>query len=482
MFTTIFMTCKNRIYLTFFLLVLSLSGCKKADYRENNQLNIVVVIVDQLSAEVMGNSGCSWVKTPAMDQLASEGMKFTNAYTPFPLCSPTRAAFLTGQYPFKSFDQVTKYKSLGTILKGKGYQTEYIGKWHVGNTRIAKNKKVLEWSGFDSYQNGDDEFIENRTTEFLKGSHEDPFFLLASFMNPHDCCELARKIGGWEIRNTFEKGKCTPDFVIPENKSIPYPNSLDDPDLLPEVMENQKPLLGKNYVSIRPTGNWSLEDWQTYRHGYSQLVQCVDNRIGNILKTLKEQQLDDNTVVIFTSDHGDGIGEHGWNQKLAFYDEIIRVPFIIKAPSGVKGKVCDGLVNVGIDLLPTVLDYAGIEYASYPGESLKTPTTDLDETTARKYLVSELDLSLQGLGTDEVPEGADLDRLLRFESSKARMITDGRYKYITYNMGKNPEILFDLQSDPNETINLINHSNNSLELNMLKSKLQEYLLKVGDDF
>jgi len=301
-------------------------------------------------------------------------------------------------------------------------------------------------------------------------------------MNPHDCCELARKIGGWETRNTFEKGKCTPDFVVPDNKNIPYPSSLVDPNILPEVMENQKPLPGKNYVSIRPTGSWSSEDWKTYRYGYSQLVQCVDNRIGNILKTLKDKQLDDNTVVIFTSDHGDGIGEHGWNQKLAFYDEIIRVPFIIKAPGGVKGKLCDGLVNVGIDLLPTVLDYAGIEHESYPGESLKAPTTDLDKTTARKYLVSELDLSLQGLGTDEVPEGADLDRLLKYESAKARMITDGRYKYIAYNMGKNPEILFDLQADPNETKNLIHQNNNRAELNRLKLKLKEYLLKVGDDF
>ncbi len=473
---------KIKSYLLLSILVLFLCACRKIGTYENQRFNIIVIIVDQLSAEVMSNSGCSWVKTPAMDQLASEGVKFTNAYTSFPLCSPARASFLTGQHPFKSFDKVTEYKSLGSIMKDQGYQTEYIGKWHVGNTRIVKNKEVLEWSGFDNYQNGNDQFLEDQTIKFLKGDRKTPFFLIASFMNPHDCCELARKIGGWKVRNTFEKGSCTPVLSVPKDADIPYPNTLEDSYPLPEVMVNQKPLSGENYVSIRPTGSWSSKDWITYRYGYSQLVECVDARIGNILKTLKEQQLDDNTVVVFTSDHGDGIGEHGWNQKLAFYDEIIRVPFLIKAPNGIKGKVCEGLVNVGIDLLPTVMSFADIEHKSYPGESLKFTTTNLDKTTTRDYLVSELDLSLQGLGTSRVPEGEDLDRLLKYESAKARMITNGRYKYIVYNMGKNPEMLFDLQSDPHETRNVINEDSYTDELNVLKLKLQEHLLKVGDDF
>lgn len=474
------MSQKTKIYLLLFFVAPFFNACNKVPNSENKRFNIIVIIVDQLSAKVMSNSDCSWVKTPAMDQLVSEGVKFTNAYTSFPLCSPARASFLTGQYPFKSYDKVEEYVSLGSIMKHNGYHTEYIGKWHVGKTRIAKNREILAWSGFKNYQNGNDQFLEDQTISFLKGNRKDPFFLITSFMNPHDCCELARKIGGWKERNTFEKGSCTPLLSLPKDSNIPIPNSMKDPFLFPEVMKSQKPLVGSNYVSIRPTGSWSTQDWVTYRYGYSQLVQCVDTRIGNILRTLKEQKLDDNTVVIFTSDHGDGIGEHGWNQKLAFYDEIIRVPFIIKAPNGIKGKVCDGLVNVGIDLLPTVLSFAGVEYKSYPGESLKLSTTELETTTTRDYVVSELDLSLQGLGTDQVPKGEDLDRLLKYESAKARMITDGNYKYIVYNMGKNPEMLFDLQSDPHETRNVINEDSSEDKLNLLKLKLQEHLLKVGD--
>ena len=474
---------KKIALIPFVLIAVNLMGC--VSVKEKNEVkkpNIVLIIVDQLSAEVMTGSSAIWVDTPALDSLSKNAVSFTNCYAPFPLCSPTRASFFTGQYPSKSLDNVLKYKSLGSLLKEEGYHNEYFGKWHVGRSRIDNSPEILKWSGLDNYESGVDSVVEKKAIQFLNKGVSNPFFLTVSFNNPHDCCELARKIGGWNTRNTFEKGGCIPDLTINQQNDIPLPNTLNDFYPLPEVMSNQKPLSIENYISIRPTGNWSDKEWIDYRNGYAQLVNCVDARIGRILQSLKENGHDENTVVIFTSDHGDGLGEHGWNQKLAFYDQIIKVPLIIRDPQGLKGSVNHDLVNIGIDLLPTILGFVGIDQNSYPGENLKKITTKPLEQITRDYIISELDLSIQGLGTELVPKGAHLDRLLQFESAQARMITDGTYKYIVYNMGENPEVFLDLKSDPNETKNLIEDKNFTQEIFKLKTELQNHIQSVDDDF
>lgn len=457
----------------------SCSNFSKAE----DQPNILLIIVDQLSAKVLDNSKCTWVNTPNIDRLSEKGVTFSNAYSAFPLCNPSRAAFFTGRYPFEVKNKIMAHKSLGTIMRDAGYLTQYIGKWHVGHTNIERDDEVLKWSGFDDYLNGNDQVLQEKTIEFLTEDHKKPFFLVASFMNPHDCCELARNIGRWDINNGFEKGACTPNFTIPSDKHIPSPHSLHDPEITPEVMLHQKPLDRKNYISIRPTGDWTEEDWKVYRYGYSQLAECIDARIGLIMETLEKQGLEKNTVVIFISDHGDGLGEHGWNQKHALYEEMVKVPFIIVAPdNGGNGK-SHQLINTGIDLLPTILDFAGIQNSSYPGKSLKKSIKHADyKISGREYIVSELDLNIQGLGLDYVPKGADLDRLSKFQEAKARMITNGILKYIVYDMGENPEILFDIQKNPNETTNLINDPQYTDELVLLKNKLQEHLRESSDNF
>ncbi|WP_034042996.1 sulfatase family protein [Wocania ichthyoenteri] len=473
---------KRNIFIFLWLIITCILGCVTSTKKKENQKpNIVLIIVDQLSAEVITGSSTTWVDTPSLDLLSKEAVSFTNCYAPFPLCSPSRASFLTGQYPSKSFSNILEYKSLGSLLKEAGYHNEYFGKWHVGKSRIDNNPEILEWSGLDNYEDGFDSVVEDKTIKFLEKKISNPFFLTVSFNNPHDCCELARKVGGWNTRNTFEKGGCTPDLSL-NHQDVPPPNTIIDFDPAPEVMISQRPLQGKNYVSIRPTGNWTTKDWVDYRNGYSQLVKCVDTRIGRILKTLKENGQDKNTIVIFTSDHGDGLGEHGWNQKLAFYDQIIKVPLIIKAPEGLKNVVNDNLVNIGVDLLPTILNFAGGNSKSYPGKSLKEGVYNPLEKISRDYVISELDLNVQGLGTDEVPEGEDLNRLLLFESANARMITNGKYKYIIYDMGKNPEVFIDLQIDPYETKNLIQDKHYAKTIIKMKKSLQNHLLKIGDSF
>ena len=181
-----------------FILLVGLSSCMQKETNGDPEVNIIVIVVDQLSAEVMSNAGCEWVDTPSMDKLAENGVKFTNAYTSFPLCSPTRASFLTGKYPSQSHHNVMQYESFATILKKQGYQTEYIGKWHVGTTRIVKNEEVKAWSGFDEYSNGDDNYIQRKTVEFLEEEHPKPFLLFSSFCPPKKSRKIL-KIWLWYV-------------------------------------------------------------------------------------------------------------------------------------------------------------------------------------------------------------------------------------------------------------------------------------------
>ena len=178
-------------------------------------------------------------------------------------------------------------------------------------------------------------------------------------------------------------------------------------------------------------------DWRQYRHAYYRLIEKVDAEIGRILAALQESGLAENTVVIFSSDHGDGLGAHRWNQKWALYEESVRVPFILKfgAHTSTGRVVTEPLVAASLDLFPTVCDFAGVTPPpNLLGRSLR-PFIEGNPDTWRDYVVTETCFS-DGLGTH------------------GRMLRTPRYKYVVYSWGKHREQLFDLTTDPGETINL----------------------------
>jgi arylsulfatase A-like enzyme len=467
--------------ITLGLSVAALAGFEAKAQKVETRPNLLAIIVDQQAADVMSNAGCKWVNTPAMDSLASQGVRFSAAYCSFPLCAPQRAAMLTGQPPFKSFNDPLKYTSIGTWVKNAGYDTVYYGKWHVGKTKMD-SPKVAKWSGFDILQHCYDEEIETRSVEYLKKKHKKPFFMVASFTNPHDCCELARKLGGWKKGTKFTKGGLLPNTKIPLSKCPPLPDNFEEPDLMPEVMRNQTPSKGVNWVSIRPTGTWGKAEWRRYLYGYARLVENVDARIGRILDALKKQKLDKNTVIVFLSDHGDGIGAHRWNQKHCFFEESIRVPFIIADPRGKHGVVDKLLVNTGIDFAPTLLDYAGGNISSYPGVSLKS-VVEGKKRPQRKFVVSEFFRHAQELGLKFAPrDSKECQRINKYSEARARMLVSDRYKYFVYDMGKDPEALFDLQNDRGEMKNLVNDPKHKKTLFKYRKKLKDYLKKANDPF
>ena len=188
----------------------------------------------------------------------------------------------------------------------------------------------------------------------------------------------------------------------------------------------------------------------------------MDAEIGKIVDEIDRQNLWKNTVIIFTSDHGDGQGAHQWNQKSVLYEEVVNVPFIVCLPEGKHaGKVLPQLVNNGVDLMPSLCDWAGVEVpAGRQGVSIRPIVEKGDASVdGQPYVVSETDFSENGGGT------------------MGWMVRSGNYKYVLYNMGLYPEQLFDMTSDRGEMRNLAVEEKYTPVLEQYRRMLEEWMKK-----
>ncbi len=429
--------------------------------------NILIIMTDELSAESMSfNLGKKYINTPNIDQLAKTGVLFSNAYCANPLCIPSRSSIFTGRYPHEMGIQSseekkvdpTKFPSLGSIFKNAGYETGYVGKWH-----LPYDRKAPGTHGFDylpnTTGNGHDSLSPILANDFLKTKRDHPFLLVVSFMNPHNICQWARgeKLPDGAIGNPPPADQCPP--LRPNAK--PSFNETDIMKVMRASMQNSDAF---------PVGTFTEEKWRQYIWSYYRLIEKVDAEIGRVLQSLKETGKDKNTLIVFTSDHGDMQGAHLWNQKTVFYEEAAKVPFIINY-QGIKPRKSNYFVQSGTDILPTLSDFAGITVpAQYPGNSLKQYLEKDIAPIKRDYVVVS-DHIIQGVGVDgqnPKPEG--------------RMLRNAQYKYWIYDEGKERESLFDLKSDPGEMINLINDPKHAKALQECRSQLLDWAKKNNDPY
>jgi arylsulfatase A-like enzyme len=219
-----------------------------------------------------------------------------------------------------------------------------------------------------------------------------------------------------------------------------------------------------------PVGTFTEEKWRQYIWSYYRLIEKVDAEIGRVLQSLKETGKDKNTIIVFTSDHGDMQGAHLWNQKTVFYEEAAKVPFIINY-QGVKSRNSNYLVQSGTDILPTLSEFAGIPVPDkYPGNSLKQYLEKDIAPTKRDYVVVS-DHLMQGVGV----EGQNF-------KPEGRMLRNGQYKYWIYDEGKERESLFDLKNDPREMVNLVNDPKHAKALQQSRSQLIKWAKKNNDPY
>lgn len=412
------------------------------------QPNILFVITDQQSADAMScRMGTRFINTPNLDRLARQGTLFTRAYTSNPLCKPWRQSVFTGRYPHETgvtenapppggFDP-KQFACLGTLFREAGYDAAYSGKWH-----LTFDARAPETHGFEiiteKVESNHDAGVTEGAIRFLARPHDKPFVLVVSFVNPHNICEWARRLAGREqVLNCGEIGLPPPPEQLP-----PLPANFAPPVNEPDGMT----LMRRAYQvdsGLFPVAGFSADDWRRHRWGYYRMVEKVDAEIGRVLTALRRSGYEENTLIIFTSDHGECAGAHGFNQKTVFYDESSRVPLIIACKDRTSGGIADGLVNTGIDLLPTMLEFAGLPVPGHlPGRSLLPLAFGRPVATWRDCVVVQNNLNQAG----------EIDGLK--PQMEGRMVRTERYKYCVYNRGMRRESLVDMRADPGETINL----------------------------
>ena len=412
--------------------------------------NMLLIMTDQQTASAMRCAGNPYLATPAMDGLAERGIRFDRAYVTQPLCTPFRSSLQTGRYPHElgvvsnGLKINGEFPMLGGLMGAAGYECAYIGKWHVGASFEAAG-----YTGEASDFRPDDRKTE-AAVSFLGRARREPFFLTVSFMNPHNVCELAR-------------GEDLPDGCIgapPEDLAAlpPLPDNCAIPAHEPSAIRAVQRSAPFHY----PTLDWGEREWRQYLWGYYRLVEKVDAEIGRVLEALQASPHADSTLVVFTSDHGEGVAMHHWNQKQVLYDQCTRVPLVLAGPGVRAGCVSSELVSTALDIPRTLLDCAGATPPqSMRGVSLGPLAGGKASALDREHVFAETKFArnVEPLGL------------------RGRMVHSRGFKYCVYDGGDNREQLFDMEADPGETRNLAVESEHYLTLNQHR----EVMARWADD-
>jgi choline-sulfatase len=416
----------------------------------NRRPNILLIITDQQHAGMLSCAGNPYLRTPALDSLAASGMRFERAYASNPVCAPARMSMFTGLMPstlgMRSNAEVSQTvppevlkNTMGWIFRRAGYRTVYGGKthWMRGMTPSS--------AGFEDLTRDSREELAQRAAEFLRSPGEQPFLLVCSFINPHDICYMAidaftEATGREKLYPQAKRDReCLAEALrLPQGVSEeeffrrlcpPLPPNFEIPEGEPDgvSLSCAPPKTFRGWVRE----HWAEREWRLHRWAYCRLTEKVDAEIGIVLAALRETGLEKNTLVIFTSDHGDMDGAHRLEHKSVPYEESARVPLIVSWPGHTKAGWVDRehLVSVGLDLIPTLCDFAGIEKPNH----------------------------LLGRSVRPIAEGKTVSSwrsCLAVEGTAWRMIRTARYKYVVYEEGQRREQLIDLEKDPGEMKNL----------------------------
>ncbi len=430
--------------------------------------NILLITTDQQSADALScRMGSRYIATPAVDSLAADGMFFTRAYSANPLCIPSRTAMFTGQCPHATGIQfndtkaslVGRYRCLGQVFHDAGYETGYLGKWHLPFPAAEKSSHGFEVMAAIR-NDGADSDLPALADDFIRRKRGRPFLLVTSFVNPHNICE-------W------------PRGEILKNGPVGTPPPLEE---CPPAVPNSGPMQNETDVMLLmrrsyqgstkfPVGGFDEKKWREYRWAYFRMIEMVDGHIGRVMRALRESGQYDNTLIVFTSDHGDCQGAHGWNQKTVFYEESSRVPFIVSQPGVTRTGTTDLLVNTGIDLLPTLCEFAGVSTREkLPGMSLLAAAEGRQPAAPRDYIVAENKM-VQGVPVD----GRKLE-------PSGRMVRSRGFKYCIFDHGKLNESLVDMEADPGEMKNLARQDRYRDVLEQHRKYFAEWCRATNDDF
>jgi len=386
--------------------------------------NILLIITDQQHIDTIAAGGCPHVRTPALDSLKEQGLSFTQSYSSNPLCSPARSSIFTGRTSSEAAVHANNLgirpdiPNLGQWLSQEAdYEALYAGKWHLPRTFTydIPGFKVLN-TGIGGLGYLCDTMTSRACESYLRNrSRPKPFFMVASFLQPHDICE-------WLRLNTTDPGQLRYKELAPQLPELPdnFQYDKNEPEAVKRTRQAGDPF---------KTG-WSKQQWRYYRWSYYRHVEFVDAEIGRILQALQDCGYAADTLIVFTADHGEGMAHHQMVRKNILYDESVKVPLIFSWSGHVRENQAETFhVASGLDIMPTLCDFAGIKPpGNMRGRSLR-PILEGPVLSWGNTIVSEV------------------------AANTGRMVRTPRYKYIAYK-NNSVEQLFDMNDDPGETKNL----------------------------
>lgn len=414
--------------------------------------NILFINTDQQSWNAISAYNNPYVHTPNMDRLHGNGVSFMKAYCSDPVCAPARSSWMTGRYasetgvPFNGGCLHAHLLDLGQILNSNGYRAFHCGKWHVDGRDMRQSFHNL-YTGQRDIGAGGGEYYDSASTHaalsFLSTyDNHNPFYLQVGYVNPHDICEYLHN----------HEQKTIPDSVVQqtvgESALPPLPENFEydvGETLLQQVCRRHEGALIHDKIR-RAVQRWSDLQWRFYIWNYYRYVEKVDYEIGLLLNALAQTDLAENTLIIFSSDHGEACASHQMFQKFTLYQESIRVPFIVASLGdcfGLQKSSFDHRHFIsGVDLLPTICDYAEAKIPQgVQGHSLR-PILKGQKADWRTFAFIESNYWGRAIVTDQykyVMEYLPADDFVPLGPDPTRL---GR------------EQLFDLVTDPFETTNL----------------------------
>ncbi len=452
-----------------FLLIL-VSACRpEKTVTDGKKPNVIFIMADDQRHDMLSCNGNPYVETPHLDRLAGEGCNFINAFTVSGVCSPSRANFFSGKYShncgapqiiWKNNTFLSKEIPFPAILNEHDYYSAHVGKWHLGEGQKTKPGYDY-WAGFEWLGDFFDTKVHiNGALKEFKGYSDD---ILAGI-----AADKIRNLAGGEQPFCMFVGLKAPHlpFSFPEryeefldDTHIPEPESIDEN----YDESGRAPIMKTNVIRVR-TFRMAIPgfgSWENYVKSYYRSSQALDDAVGIILDALDEAGITNETVVIYSSDQGYTLGEHGMTEKHYAYEQVMRVPMIIRYPDLIPPGITTPEMVLNIDVAPTVLDLCGV-----------SPPEDMDGLSWRSLI--QPGGSTKDWREDFLFEYWDYRPTL---PSQLAVRTD-RYKLITYQNFPERE-LYDLNTDPEENHNLVEKPEYADILIDMEARLDRLIQETG---
>ena len=481
---------EKRLFLLGGLAAAAATGCDCRRQAPVRPMNILYIMTDDHTEQMMSCYDTRYASTPNLDRIAAEGVRFTNSFVANSLSGPSRACMLTGKHSHKNgfYDNTTcvfdgSQQTFPKLLQQAGYETAVIGKWHLESLPTGFDHWEIVPGQGDYYnpdfirQDGDTvrnqgyitNLITDKSLEWLRSEHDPrkPFCLLVHHKAQHrnwmaDTCNLALYEDlDFPLPETFfddyegRPAAAAQQMSIMKDMDMIYDLKMWRPDKQSRLKNTYEAFVGRmtpqqravwdrfytpqieEFYRRNPQGR-ELAQWKftRYMRDYMKVLKSLDDNVGRLLDYLDEAGLAENTLVVYTSDQGFYMGEHGWFDKRFMYEESFRTPLVMRMPGGTHGDVTEMVQN--IDYAPTFLELAGV---SVPGDMQG--------------------VSLMSLLRGEHPEGWRKSLYYHFYEYPAEHmvrrhygVRNGRWKLMHFYNDIDEWELYDLQNDPHELHNL----------------------------